>query len=311
MSRQAANPSGYSQFLGPRYWPSWLGLGILRLIHALPYALQLRIGAGLGRLFMRLAPARTRIARINLELCFPDKSPGERAVLLKETFSALGMALVETAMSWWGSDSRIQALADIEGMEHLERALDSGQGVILITGHLTSMELAGHIISSHRRIGAMYRPLKNRLMDHFVARARGRRVQPLFPRDQVRTMVQSLRKGEAVWYGFDQNYGDRHAEFVPFFGVPAATITTTSRFAKSGRALVIPFFPHREADGRYRIRIGAPLNNFPSGNEASDTLHLNQLLEQAIRRHPEQYLWIHRRFKTRPAGEASPYVKPG
>ncbi len=210
------------------------------------------------------------------------------------------MAVIESAMSWWGSDRRIQSLAEVHGMEHLQQALDDGRGVILLTGHLTSMELAGHIISSNRRIGAMYRPMKNQLMEHFVGNARRRRLSPVFPRDDIRTMTKTLCEGGTVWYGFDQNYGGKHSLFVPFLGVPASTITTTSRFARMGNALVIPFFPFRNSDGRYLIEIQPPLEGFPSGDIEADTRRLNALLEEAVRRVPEQYLWIHRRFKTRP-----------
>jgi len=231
----------------------------------------------------------------------------ERERLLRHHFEAMGMALIEGAMSWWGSVQKIQSLAQINGLHHLEHALESGQGVILLTGHLTSMELAGHILSSHIGIGAMYRPMKNQVMEKLVAKARKRRLSPVFPRDDIRTMIRTLKEGKAVWYGFDQNYGLQHSVFVPFFGIDAATITTTSRFAKSGNAIVIPFFPYRQNDGTYRIEIQAPLENFPSSDKQADTRRLNEILEQAIMKAPEQYLWIHRRFKTRPEGESPLY----
>lgn len=293
--------------LAPRYWPGWTGLGVLRLIHLLPYGIQLAIGRQLGRIFGRIAGRRSKIAQRNLALCFPELGEPERSRLLHQHFEAMGMAMIESAMSWWGSDRRIQSLATISGMEHLQQALDAGRGVVLLTGHLSSMELAGHILSSHRRIGAMYRPMKNQLMERIVGNARRRRLSPVFPRDEIRTMTRALREGHAIWYGYDQNYGGNHSLFVPFFGVPAATITTTSRFAKMGNALVIPFFPFRNADGRYFIEIHPPLEAFPSGDLEADTRRLNSLLEAAIRRTPEQYLWIHRRFKTRPPGDDPVY----
>ena len=217
------------------------------------------------------------------------------------------MALIESAMSWWADDERIAKLATITGSEHLQRALDSGKGVILLTGHLTPMELAGHILSTKYPIAAMYRPLKNPIMDKLIGKARRRRLNPVFPRSNVRMMIKSLKEGKAVWYGFDQNYGERHSVFVPFFGVSAATITTTSRFARAGDALVVPFFPYRDTDGKYRIEILPALDDFPSDDVERDTRRLNELLEQAILKVPEQYLWIHRRFKTRPANEDPVY----
>ncbi len=289
-------------FFAPRYWPTWMGLGALRLIHLLPYNFQLAIGRVLGRIFRILVKRREKIARRNLELCFPELTTAEREKLLGQHFEALGMSLIEGAMSWWGSDSKIQSLAEVTGLEHVSQVLESGKSVVLLTGHLTSIELSGHILGCYINIGAMYRPMKNKLMDKIIKEARSRRLSPLFQRDDIRTMVRALKSGHAIWYGFDQNYGKQHSVFVPFFGIPAATITTTSRFAKMGDAAVIPYFPFRTNSGRYLIEVQPPLENFPSGNLKEDALRLNTILEEAILRRPEQYLWIHRRFKTRPEG---------
>ncbi|MES9899845.1 MAG: LpxL/LpxP family Kdo(2)-lipid IV(A) lauroyl/palmitoleoyl acyltransferase [Sedimenticola sp.] len=291
----------------PRFWPGWLGLGLLWLIHQLPYDIQLAVGRLLGRFFGKTIRSRARIARRNIALCFDELEKEEQESLLKEHFEAIGMSMVETAMTWWGSDKRILSLAEIHGIEHLHKALDDGRGVILLTGHLTSMELAAHIMGLQGRTGAMYRPMKNALMEYTIKNARGRHLTPLLPRDEIRTMTSALREGRAIWYGFDQNYGGNHSLFVPFFGVPASTITTTSRFAKMGNAVVIPFFPYRTDKGRYRIEVHPPLDNFPSGDLEADTRRLNELLEEAIRKAPEQYLWIHRRFKTRPPGDDPVY----
>ncbi len=301
----ANNPT--DKLFAPRYWPAWIGIGLLRLVHTLPYNIQLTLGRTLGHLFGKIAQRRARIAQRNLELCFPELGDKERESLLQRHFEAMGMAIIESAMSWWGSDRQIQSLAKIDGIEHLQQALDTGKGVILLTGHFTSMELAGHILSSHRQIGAMYRPMKNRLMEYIVGNARCRRLSPVFPRNEIRTMAKGLREGHAIWYGYDQNYGGSHSLFIPFFGVSASTITTTSRFARMGNAVVIPFFPFRNSAGRYQIEIHPPLEAFPSGDLEADTQRLNALLEEAIRRAPEQYLWIHRRFKTRPLGQPSVY----
>lgn len=290
------------RFFSPRYWPTWMGLGVLRLIHLLPYNFQLAIGRVLGKIFRVLVKRREKIARRNLELCFPKLTRTEREKLLTQHFEALGMSLIEGAMSWWGSDKEIQSLAEVTGLKHVSQALKSGRGVVLLTGHLTSMELSGHILGSYINIGAMYRPMKNKLMDKIIKKARSQRLSPLFQRDDIRTMARALKNGHAVWYGFDQNYGKQHSVFVPFFGIPTATITTTSRFAKMGDAIVIPYFPFRTKNGRYLIEIQPPLDNFPSRNLEEDTLRLNAILEEAILKTPEQYLWIHRRFKTRPEG---------
>lgn len=306
------NPSPQShfpwqRFLHPRFWPTWLGLAILRLLCLLPYRVQLQIGRRLGRLAQRLLKKRTHIARTNIRLCFPHLPLAQQDKLLTEHFQAIGMGMFEIALSWWGSDKQLRELVEIEGLEHLLQARKDGVGVVLVTGHFSTLELAGHMLSLHNHMGAMYRPMKNRLMDLITLRARCRRLSPVFHRNDIRRMTRCLRNGEAVFYAYDQNYGLDHALFIPFFGVPAATITTTSRFASMGRARVIPYFPRRHGDGRYTIRVHPPLDDFPSDDEEQDTRQLNELLEKAVLDAPEQYFWIHRRFKTRPAGEQPIY----
>ncbi|MCG8426823.1 MAG: LpxL/LpxP family Kdo(2)-lipid IV(A) lauroyl/palmitoleoyl acyltransferase [Chromatiales bacterium] len=293
--------------LAPKYWPSWVGLTILRGLHLLPFSWQLQIGRILGRGARHLLKSRAKIARINIDLCFPDLSKSERQAMLHGHFEAIGMGLFESAMTWWGSDKRISALGDIQGLEHLRSAAEKGQGVIFLTGHFSTMEIASTLVSIKHRISGMYRPMKNPIMDSIVRRSREQRSITLFQRDDIPTMIRCLKRGEAVWYGFDQNYGMKHSIFTPFFNIPAATITTTSRFAKMTNAVVIPFFPVRTANGRYHITIHPPLNHFPSGDVEQDNIQLNQLLEQAILQAPEQYFWMHRRFKTRPDNIPSVY----
>ncbi len=298
----------WQQFLHPRFWPTWIGLAILRLLCLLPYPVQLGIGRRLGRLARRLLKRRAHIARTNIRLCFPQLTAGQQEALLADHFEAIGMGLFETALSWWGSDQQLNGLVKIEGLEHLLQARKEGTGIILVTGHFSMMELTGHMLGiCSGPTGALYRPMKNPLMNLLLLRARQRRLDPLLKRDETRAMIRCLRHGEAVFYAYDQNYGLDHALFIPFFGVPAATITATSRFAAMGRAKVIAYFPKRDTDGTYVITVHPPLAGFATGDDEQDTLRLNALLEQAIREAPEQYFWIHRRFKTRPEGEAPVY----
>jgi KDO2-lipid IV(A) lauroyltransferase len=302
MQQPKEAPFPWRKFIHPRFWPTWIGLAILRLLSLLPYSSQLRLGKKVGKLAQKVLKKRAHIARTNIRLCFPQKTSAEQEQLLADHFEAAGMGIFESTLSWWGSDEQLKSLVTIEGVEHLQQAKAGGTGVVLITGHFCTLELAGHMLSLHNLMGAMYRPMKNPLMDQIILRARKRRLTPVFERDDIRTMTRSLRKGEAVFYAYDQNYGLDHAQFIPFFGIPAATITTTSRFATMGKALVIPYFPKRMPDGHYVIHVHPPLANFPSGDEFQDTVRINALLEQAIIAAPEQYFWVHRRFKTRPAG---------
>jgi KDO2-lipid IV(A) lauroyltransferase len=269
--------------------------------------MQLSIGSGLGALVGRLLGKRRRIGARNLELCLPELSPAERSRLLDRHLRALGMGLPETAMSWWATNQRLIDMAEVRGVEHLQQAQMRGRGVILVTGHFTTMELAAHILFQHAEFDAMYRPMKNRLMDAVVERARKTRGNAVFSRDDVRAMLHALKHGHAVWFGPDQDYGRRHSVFAKFFGVTAATITSTARFADLSGAAVVPFFPQRLPDGRYLVEVFPALKDFPTGEPLTDAQRINDLIEAHVRKVPEQYLWLHRRFKTRPEGEPGLY----
>jgi len=298
-----------SKRLLPRYWAAWSSLIGLRLLSLLPYGLLVAVGRLLGRILYRVSPDRREIARVNLRLCFPQMPDHERERLLRANFESLGIAVCETAMAFFWSDRRLAPLSQIEGLEYLQQALARGKGVILLTCHMTHLEVSGHLLALHQTISLMYREHKNPLMDQAIRESRAARAHDTVERNDVRTMIRELRRGHAVWYAPDQNYGGTtQVVFVPFFGVPALTVTTTARLAQMTGAMVVPFFPVRLHDGSgYRIRLFPALGDFPTGDEVSDTLRINQMVEQAILEAPEQYLWVHRRFKTRPKGEARIY----
>lgn len=297
-------------FLYPRYWSLWLGLGLLWLLVRLPYPCLIRLGRGLGRVLFRLAGSRRRIARRNLELCFPERSVGERERLLRENFASTGIACFETAISWWWPRRRLARLARIEGLEHLRQAQSEGRGVVLMAFHFTTLEIGAALLGQQLTIDGMYREHSNPVFDYVQRRGRERHNADAtaIEREDIRTMLRGLRAGRTIWYAPDQDYGPRQSLFVPLFGIRAATLTATSRFARLGRARVLPFSQMRLADGSgYRLVIGPPLEGVPGESEEADCRRINQLVEQAIRQQPEQYLWAHRRFKTRPDGEPSLY----
>ncbi|NMZ69723.1 KDO2-lipid IV(A) lauroyltransferase [Pseudomonas peli] len=297
-------------FLHPRFWPLWLGLGLLWLIAQLPYTVLLRLGRCLGGVMYRLASSRRKIAARNLELCFPQMSAAEREALLKENFASTGITFFEMAIAWWWPAERLRRLGTIEGLEHLRQAKADGQGVILMALHFTTLEMGGGLLGMAQNMYGMYRPHKNPLFDYVQRRGREQRLLGVIGRDDVRGMLKLLRAGGVVWYAPDQDYGAQRSVFVPLFGVPAATVTATSKFARMGRAQVIPFTQQRLPDGQgYRLVIHPPLADFPTDSEEADCLRVNQWIEQAISACPEQYLWAHRRFKTRPEGEPKLYKK--
>jgi KDO2-lipid IV(A) lauroyltransferase len=297
-------------FLHPRYWPLWLGLGLLWLVAQLPYRVLLGLGRGLGALMYRLASSRRKIAARNLQLCFPQMPAAERKALLKENFASTGITFFEMAIAWWWPAERLRRLGSIEGLEHLRQAEAEGQGVILMALHFTTLEMGGGLLGMAQDMYGMYRPHKNPLFDYMQRRGREQRLLGVIGRDDVRGMLKLLRAGGVVWYAPDQDYGAQRSVFVPLFGVPAATVTATSKFARMGRAQVIPFTQERLPNAQgYRLTIHPPLADFPGESEEADCLRVNQWIEQAITACPEQYLWAHRRFKTRPAGEAKLYKK--
>ena len=299
-------------FLHPRFWPLWLGLGLLWLLVQLPYPLLLQLGRGLGALMFRFAGSRRYIARRNLELCFPELSQAQRERLLRENFASTGIAFFEMAMSWWWPQARLQRLAKIEGLEHLQQAQAAGQGVILMALHFTTLEIGAALLGQRHTIDGMYREHKNPLFDYVQRRGRERhnRDATAIEREDVRAMLKVLRAGRAIWYAPDQDYGRKQSLFVPLFGIQAATVTATTKFARLGRAKVVPFTQERLADGSgYRLVIHPPLEDFPGESEEADCLRINQWVEEAVSALPEQYLWAHRRFKTRPDGEPGLYKK--
>ncbi|MGE4474669.1 MAG: lipid A biosynthesis lauroyl acyltransferase [Stutzerimonas sp.] len=303
-------PRFRAYFLHPRFWLLWLGLGLLWLLVQLPYAALLRLGRVLGALMYRVAGSRRRIARRNLELCFPRLDEAARERLLKDNFASTGIAFFEMAMSWWWPRARLQRLAHIEGLEHLQAAQAEGRGVILMALHFTTLEIGAALLGQRHTIDGMYREHKNQLFDYIQRRGRERHNldASAIEREDVRGMLKVLRAGRAIWYAPDQDYGRKQSLFVPLFGIPAATVTATTKFARLGRALVLPFTQERLADGSgYRLVIHPPLADFPGESEEADCLRINRWVEQVVSATPEQYLWAHRRFKTRPEGEASLY----
>jgi KDO2-lipid IV(A) lauroyltransferase len=300
MSRNAAEipKTGARALLHPRYWPTWLALGTLRLFEPLPFAALIGLGRAIGVLLTLLPLAFVRIARRNLELCFPEKSAAEREAILRAHFHSIGIGLFETAMSWWSSDERIRKLSTLEGAEHLQAALANGKGVILLSAHFTTLEIGARALTARGPTNIMYRPTSNLVLERFLSRNRSKHAKRAIPRDDIRTLIAALKGNEAVWYAPDQAYRKKGAEMVPFFGIAAATNTATSRLARMTGAAVLPYFVERLSGSKgYRMTILPALDNFPSDDPARDALRFNELIEAHVRHVPDQYLWIHRRFK--------------
>ena len=297
------------RFWAPRYWPTWLLLLGMHAAARLPYAWLPPIGRRLGRAFAAFKRRERRTAARNLELCFPELAPAERAELLDRHFEAVGMSFLEMAMGWFWPIDRLLGIVRIEGREHLEHALARQRGVILFAAHFTTVEVGAAVLEGLvQRCSCMYRPQRNAMMDAMIRRGRSRFAREQIPRDNVRMLLRQLRDNFAVVYLPDQTYLGRQSELLPFFGEPALTNVATSKLAQISGATVLPYFFRRLPDNRgYVVNIGPPLADFPTDDAAADTRRLVALLEAYVRTAPEQYLWLYKKFKGRPAPYGDPY----
>ncbi|HED16937.1 MAG TPA: LpxL/LpxP family Kdo(2)-lipid IV(A) lauroyl/palmitoleoyl acyltransferase [Gammaproteobacteria bacterium] len=299
---------GITPLLSPRYWPTWFGFGLLRLTTWLPYPASMAVGRTIGRFLGSLPLATRQIAQTNIKLCFPDLTKAEQETMLRDHYKSLGMGLIEAAYSWWEADDKVKLSCSLEGLEHLEAARSKGKGVILLGAHFTTMELAGYLLSRYIRFTPMYRDQNNRVADRIIYRGRNRYTH-IIHRNDIRSLLKTLRNGLLVWYAADQNYSGKNYAFVPFFGNPAATNTATARIAKTSGAAVVPFSLVRDAEGHYHMSLEPALENFPGDDLVAATARINNVIESQILRAPEQYLWVHRRFKNQPEGMPPVYPK--
>lgn len=297
-------------FYAPKYWSTWIGIGFWRLVAALPFFIQMLLGKGLGKLFYRLAKNRRHITEINIRLCFPNLNQEEQNQLIKDTLEANAIGMMETAAAWWVPAEKFRSKTTMEGLEHLEEAKRMGRGVLLVGAHYTTLDMGGVLVSLFSEVDVMYRPHTNLLFNHTMKSARERFCRKVIDRANMREVIKSLKGGHVLWYAPDQDYGRDYSVFAPFFGIEAASIKTTARLAKLNKSPVIILKHHRNKnnDG-YTLSFSPILKGFPSGDDIQDATLINFELEKAIRECPEQYMWVHRRFKTRPKGDPSYYDK--
>ncbi len=277
----------------------------------LPWTLQRGLGRALGALAHRIPNQRRRIARRNLELCFPELDARGREQLLRDSYRELGIGLFEFMRAWWGSVARFDTTTRIAGLEQLERAHAAGKGVILVSGHFMSLELCGRLLATRVPLAGLYRAYEDPVIEWAVRRGRARYAVAMFERDEVRPAVRHLRQGGVLWYAPDQDMRGRDFVFAPFFGQAAATTPATHHLARLGNAQVMAFGHRRRADDNgFDLAIGPALPGVPSDDAVRDTSAVNAAIEALVRASPEDYLWVHARFKRRPAGVAPRYGDP-
>lgn len=296
------------KLLAPRYWPTWLAVGFFWLLAHLPWALQRRLGAAIGWLVYRVVPQRVDDTRINLRLCFPEKSEEEREAMVRDIFRNAGLGIFETLNAWFRGVDHFRGKAEFEGVEHFKAAEAQGRGVLLIGAHYSTLDLNATLAAQHIKVDCVYRPQKNPVMDFVMGWGRRSSQGRMISHRDMRELLRAFKEKRNVWYAIDQDYGRQHAVFAPFFGIPAATLNTASRFARINQAPVLFIGVQRLGDAQhYRVIFTPVLNNFPSDDDLADATRVNAELEKLIRLAPMQYMWFHRRFKSRPPGEAFLY----
>lgn len=296
------------QFSHPCYWLTWLGFAVLWIFAQLPYSVLYAFGLFVGEVGYWVLPKRRHIAETNLTLCFTELTDAQRKRLLRQSFHAAGIGVLEMGLAWWASDQKMLSLVDIEGQKFIDEARQAGQGVVLLMAHLTTLEILGRFLPLVVPYSVLIRRQKNKLFDAMSLRCRNRYMQSCIIHDDPKSMLKALRRGNVVAFLPDQDYGIKNGVFVPFFGIPAATVTATAKLARFNDVRIVPTFCYRQKKGRhYRLIFQQALRYDQNQTIKEATAKINHVIEDAILVAPEQYLWGHRRFKSRPEGEGSVY----
>ncbi|MGH8026804.1 MAG: LpxL/LpxP family Kdo(2)-lipid IV(A) lauroyl/palmitoleoyl acyltransferase [Pseudoxanthomonas sp.] len=292
---------------GFRTWPAWLGIGLAALLARLPWPLQRGLGRLTGRFLHAVLRDRRHVAERNIALCFPELDAAQQASLVYRSFAELGIGLFEFARAWWGSVQPMRRGLRVEGLEHLEAARAGGRGVIVISGHFTTLEIAARLMCDYAPLAGMYRPHDQGAMEWAVKRGRLRYAAHMFTREELRPALKHLKQGGLLWFAPDQDTRRGESVFVPFFGLPAYSLTSTHQLSRLSGASVIAFAHERRADGGYTLRLSPAFEDFPSQDATADTARVMAAIEAMVRKAPAQYLWIHRRFKRQPDGRGKLY----
>ncbi|MDC1527970.1 hypothetical protein N8600_02800 [Gammaproteobacteria bacterium] len=303
-------PPPLSAFIGIKYWPTWLGLGLLYILVWMPFAVRIKVGEILGQLTYWLGKERRYITATNIAICFPELNAAEQNALVQKSFQENGIGLIETITSWVRDKDSFKSQVTMTGLDKLKAAEAEGKGVLLIGAHYSTLDFGAILLSIFHSFGVTYRPHGNALFDAFMLRGRISNCNGVFDRNDIRGAYRHLKEGNTLWYAPDQDYGPKHAVYAPFFGHPAATITAASRFARINNSPTFLVRHHRiDRSHQYEMEFIPFPDSFPGNDELNDASVINTMVENAIRHYPAQYLWMHKRFKTQPGGKPmSPYI---
>jgi Kdo2-lipid IVA lauroyltransferase/acyltransferase len=292
-------PSTEQRFLHPRFWPTWVLVFLLYVSAKLPWTVQKLIARVIAAFAFQLARRRRHIVEVNLALCFPEWSDDERRQNVREVVYENVLGLIEIANAYYQDDQNIRETIEVSGLDKLEKAISVGRGVILLGAHYSHLDLGGRMVSLFHPVYAIYRPHNNPLLDAVIRKNRSKFLQGVLARDDIRGIARVLKNGDIFWYPPDQDYGAKHSVFAPFFGIPAATITASSRLARMKNSPVLTISYHRRGgEQKYLLEFEDMDPEYPTGDDVRDATILNATLEALIRKAPTQYMWTHRRFKT-------------
>ena len=292
----------YRSYLTPKHWPLWFAIGLLRLITYLPVPAIQKMGSALGMLLYRTVPSRRRAARINLKQAFTKLSDAEIDALNKTAFISLGISILEMGVAWFKSSASLKQQCEIEGLEHLKQASAKNRGVILLTGHFTTLEIGARLIGFYAdKYNGVFKKTHDPLFNAIMVRYRSTFGNELIENKNVRAIIRGLKNGHSVWFAPDQDFADQDIVFAPFLGGIASTLTATTKLAEITGAAVVPFYPVRLPHGKgYKLVVLPALENFPGDDIEADSARINKTIEDMVYACPEQYLWSHKRFKTQP-----------
>lgn len=285
-------------------------LAFMWLLHWLPLPAQAAVGWLLGHLLYLVVVPRRRVVLINLRLCFPELSEAARRRLARRNFVAVTRSMLERGVIWWGSEARIRKLVELRGVERIRALTAQGRSVIMLVPHFVGLDMAGTRMAMEMDCVSMYAAQVNKTLERMLLRGRTRfgKQELLSRQDGIRGAVKAMRQGRPFYYLPDLDYGPKESIFVPFFGVQTATIPGLSRIAQLGRAAVVPLIVRMKPWGTgYLGEFGEEWRDFPSDNAEADTARMNAYIESEVRKSPDQYYWVHKRFKTRPQGEKKIY----
>ncbi len=300
----------FKYYLAPKHWPMWLALGILWLTSHLPPVILNPFGRVVGVLIYYFTPSRRRVSRINLIQAYPAYSRVEIDKLNKETFKNLGISIFEIGVAWFRSTKKLKKQYSIEGLENIEKVINKGKGIILLTGHFTTVEIGGRLIGMHtNKYNTVYKKAHNPLFNAVMVRCRAKFFDDMIDNKDVRGIIRGLKKGHATWFAPDQDFSRQDIVFTPFLGGIASTLTATAKLANITGSSVVPFYAIRLENGTgFKLIILPPLEHFPTTDIDADSARVNKVIEDMVYDYPKQYLWSHKRFKTQPNGQNSIYA---